>query len=194
MARMNAEAHLTEKWAGNPYLVQCDASRLPFPDGTFDVVMSYGLLEHFDSRSMDGLLREVVRTVRKGGIFVADIVHSRFSVRTIARWSNLIGSLAWHAVTLRWARLATVPAVYLDPFYENGLNADDWADALRRTGLRGVRVDVCRPFAPLALSGWLERSYVRLLQLLRPQWEWFDRTQPRWGRRWGWMYLAWGRK
>jgi hypothetical protein len=74
------------------------------------------------------------------------------------------------------------------------LGLEAWAEALLRADLHNVQLRVCRPFPPLALSGWPERVYVRLLQKLRPFWEWFDRTQPSWGRNWGWIYLVWGEK
>jgi len=194
VARLNAEHHLVKGADTRFYTVAGDTFRLPFADQAFDVVMSYGLLEHFAPDVLDEALNEAMRTLRPGGLFVADIAHSRFSVRTVATWVNLIGSLIIHAVTLRWQRLSGLPVAYLDPLYENDLDDQAWARALQFSGLHDVQVRICRPFPPLALSGWSERLYVQLLQRLRPLWEWFDRAQPRWGRKWGWIYLVWGTK
>ncbi len=48
-----------------------DASVLPFPDGTFDVVFSQGLLEHF--REPMPLLREQVRVLKPSGFLIVDV-------------------------------------------------------------------------------------------------------------------------
>lgn len=57
-----------------PSYVQCDATRLPFGDATFDTVFSaYGALPFVaDSQ---GLLREVARVLRPGGRLVFSVSH-----------------------------------------------------------------------------------------------------------------------
>jgi ubiquinone/menaquinone biosynthesis C-methylase UbiE len=45
--------------------VQADAARLPFPDGSFDTVISNHSLEHMDA--LDPVLHEIGRVVRRGG-------------------------------------------------------------------------------------------------------------------------------
>ncbi|MBN1886746.1 MAG: methyltransferase domain-containing protein [Thermoflexales bacterium] len=194
LARLNAACHLNQQSIERFSMARGNVFTLPFGDASFDLVASYGLLEHFAPGVLDQVLGEMLRVVRPGGMVIADIVPGCFSVRTLGMWVNLLGSLAAHALTLRWRRLPALPAAYLDSLYENELEAEAWAEALRGAGLRDVQVRVNRPFPPLALSGWPERLYVRLLQRVRPLWEWFDRAQPGWGRRWGWMYLAWGTK
>ena len=46
-----------------------EAVRLPFPDATFDVVLSTGLLEHFQDPSP--IVREMARVLRPGGALVS---------------------------------------------------------------------------------------------------------------------------
>jgi len=53
------------------HLVRADALRMPFREGTFDVVFHQGLLEHF--RDPQPLLRENVRITRRGGRVVVDV-------------------------------------------------------------------------------------------------------------------------
>jgi len=48
------------------YLV-ADARRLPFPDGTFDVVFSYGVLQHFSKADAAVAVAEIARTLKPGG-------------------------------------------------------------------------------------------------------------------------------
>lgn len=51
-------------------LVQGDARQLPFPPGSFDVVVDFGTCYHI-SRPHDAL-REVVRVLNPGGIFATE--------------------------------------------------------------------------------------------------------------------------
>jgi SAM-dependent methyltransferase len=44
-----------------------DARHLPFPDGSFDVVFSYGVLQHFSEADAVAAIREMGRVVRPGG-------------------------------------------------------------------------------------------------------------------------------
>lgn len=194
VAALNAHQHLTPEAHPRFHKTAGDTFALPFADATFDVVMSYGLLEHFGPEALDKALREISRTLRPGGMFIADIVHGRFSVRQVGVWLSLIASLLFHAATFRWQKLRMLPKAYLSHYFENDLDEHAWAQALTRAGLTGVQVRICHPYSPLALSGWSERFYVRLLTWGLPLWRWFDQTQPTWGRYWGWLYLAEGIK
>lgn len=59
-----------------------DACRMPYPDATFDVVFSQGLLEHFEDPRP--LIEEQVRVVRPGGSIVID-VPQRYSLYTVLK-------------------------------------------------------------------------------------------------------------
>jgi ubiquinone/menaquinone biosynthesis C-methylase UbiE len=62
--------------ADAPALVECDALRLPFGDGSFDAILSVCAIEHFDDggRSLD----EMARVLKPGGeIFMSADVLSR---------------------------------------------------------------------------------------------------------------------
>lgn len=63
-----------------------DVTNLSFPDESFDMVLSGGLLEHFDDPRP--ALREMVRTLRPGGTFYAAVVPRKlFSLhRPMHRW------------------------------------------------------------------------------------------------------------
>jgi SAM-dependent methyltransferase len=47
-------------------LLRMDATRMTFPDASFDVVHSYDVLEHVDD--VDAVLREIARVLRPGGM------------------------------------------------------------------------------------------------------------------------------
>jgi SAM-dependent methyltransferase len=194
LARLNMERHRAASEPGQIAMTTGNVLRLPFADAVFGVVMSYGLLEHFAPDVVDAVLNEVIRTLRPGGLFLADIVPGRFSVRTLGTWLSLIASIVFHALTLRWQRLSELPGAYLDALYENDLDDRAWSSALQRGGLHDVQVRICHPFPPLALSGQPEKIYVSLMRRLYPVWRWFHHTQPLWARWWGWLYLVWGVK
>ena len=68
---------------GAPALVEADALRLPFEDGSFDRVMSICAIEHFDDgeRALD----EMARVLRPGG----ELVMSADALTRAAQWPDL---------------------------------------------------------------------------------------------------------
>ena len=76
-------------------VVRADATRLPFPDGAFDLVVSSAVWEHIDD--VDAATREVGRVLRPGGLAVIQI----------ALFPSLQGGhhAAWHAISPESARL-----------------------------------------------------------------------------------------
>lgn len=69
------------------HLVQADALRMPFRDGSFDVVFHQGLLEHF--RDPMPLLRENARTLRRGGRAVVDVPQT-FHLYTVMKQTLML--------------------------------------------------------------------------------------------------------
>jgi SAM-dependent methyltransferase len=74
-------------------LVRADALRMPFRDGTFDVVFHQGLLEHF--RDPMPLLRENARVLARGGRVVVDVPQT-FHLYTVMKQA-LIALDRWFA-------------------------------------------------------------------------------------------------
>jgi ubiquinone/menaquinone biosynthesis C-methylase UbiE len=66
---------LAQKYYGEQGLsittVCCDAMYLPYRPGSFDFVFNAGVLEHFDDDSLERVLHEMVRVVRRGGWVLA---------------------------------------------------------------------------------------------------------------------------
>lgn len=63
-----------------------DARQLPFPDHTFDVVFSLGVVEHFSQTAI--AVREHARVARPGGYVV--ITTPRLSAVTLQRWYRYV--------------------------------------------------------------------------------------------------------
>lgn len=55
-----------------------NALDLPLADGSFDVVISCGLLEHFEDA--DVVIKEMARVLQAGGLFYSDICPRKFSL------------------------------------------------------------------------------------------------------------------
>ncbi len=108
-----------------------DAAQLPFADGSFDVVLSGGLLEHF--RDPARIVREMARVLRPGGLFYADIVPRKIS---LYRWAE-------RARMARDEHLA-------EGIYESDLPKRAWARVVAGAGLRDVRIVSAGVYPPYA--------------------------------------------
>ena len=63
----------------NVEVVETDATAMPFPDGSFSTVLSFTMLHHVPSVTLqDQLLAEAWRVLRPGGVFAGtDIAPGR---------------------------------------------------------------------------------------------------------------------
>lgn len=159
-----------------------DGFGLPFRDGAFAVVLSTGLLEHFEDPSP--IVREMARVLRPGGLFYSDIVPRKFS---------LFRSLEWTARLRRALAGGGEPA---DPFYERSFTRAQISRLLEGAGLAGVRVfpaGVIPPYAPvLYRSRRLREAQVRLVERTQRFWKSLDGTRVA---EWlGFYYFAWATK
>jgi SAM-dependent methyltransferase len=109
-----------------------DALRLPFPDASFEVVLSGGLLEHF--REPELVVREMARILRPGGLFYADIVPRKVS---LYRWAER-GRMA------RDEHLA-------EGIYESDLSKSAWRRLVASSGLRDVRIISAGVYPPYTM-------------------------------------------
>lgn len=109
--------------AGMPvHVLGGDGFRLPFRDGTFDVVFHQGLLEHFRKAQADILLQENVRVLKKGGLLLVD-VPQRYHVYTLVK-HILIAAGKWFAGWERSFSVGELSAVFsrlgLTPVFSYG--------------------------------------------------------------------------
>lgn len=66
-----AVAHATRKYQRtNTTFIQGSVNRLPFPEATFDLVVSFETIEHVDSGHQEAFLLEIKRVLRPDGILV----------------------------------------------------------------------------------------------------------------------------
>jgi SAM-dependent methyltransferase len=122
-------------------LVCGDAGHLPFEDGAFAAVTALGVLEH--CADLPAALREVRRVLRPGGRFLVRTVN-RFSLLPephVGLWGAGYLPRAWADRYVRWR----TGQRYLHHYPRSG---GGMARALRRAGLRPVRVTAARTLAP----------------------------------------------
>lgn len=92
-----ARAHL-EALGLEGNVLEGDAEQLPFPDATFDLVSSNGVLHH--TPDMPAALREIARVLRPGGRFVL-ILYNRASLHYWLQQVLVEGILRGHLFTER---------------------------------------------------------------------------------------------
>jgi SAM-dependent methyltransferase len=146
--------------------VAADAFRLPFPEGTFDAVLSTGLLEHFADPFP--LILEMARVLRSRGVFYADIV---------PRKCSLFRSLDWLG---RIKRAVDGAAEGTGALFERSFTSRDIRDLLDRAGLVNPRIfpaGVVPPYIPILYrSRHLRDAQVRLVERTQALWKGLDGT------------------
>src|SRR5438094_6069951 len=141
-----------------------DVEHIPFPDNTFDVVVSLGVIEYLESDEQ--ALREIRRVLKPGGRAVIAISNGRSVVRRIDGVLFRLVSLlrpAYHWLKYRFrgnpvppppAPAATVPRALYQRFYRSR-----WLRLLRGVNLEPEEW-ICHSW------GWLRSPLGPLVQLL----------------------------
>lgn len=143
------QERLGGRFAGRLALVRGSVYELPFPDGAFDAVVSFG---YASAASYEGAEREVARVLRPGGVAVID-----FASPSLYHW------LATPAATLRWYRRFRQPGQGTYHFGRAGLR-----EHFEPAGLRLEAVRYLNAYPPLervARQRWsatLDRWMARL--------------------------------
>lgn len=77
------------RWHGDVPIQQVRGTSLPFPDRSFDIVMSFDVFEHIPDS--DAHLREVRRVLRPGGTYL---------IQTPNKWTNVVfETIRWRSFT-----------------------------------------------------------------------------------------------
>lgn len=164
--------------------LKADACALPFSSGSFDLVMSFGLLEHFADIARP--ISEQLRVLRPGGLFFADIVTRRFSVDSLSRFPARLK----RGLGGRWGQAATGGR---PGFYENRFPLSFYLETIERCGGQILFARGNRPVTSLNLPG-LGRLALRFYQSdpLQRAWRRFDLCGGALARFWGagWWVLA----
>ncbi len=175
--------------------VLADVCGTPFRNASFDVVMSFGLIEHFVDVS--AIIREMVRVLRPGGLVFLDIVPRRFNVQTVANAVyNWYAALAFGVLTGQprsgWRR---AKEQFVPPYFENEYTMEQYAGWMEEAGLVDVRITGSNPFPRLYLPSLLDAVFLRFMVAMLPWWRRFDAKPDGWiKRRWARAWWAHGVK
>lgn len=137
-----------------------DAEKLPFGDGSFDFVYSWGVIHH--SPDPQAAAREILRVLRPDGKFAVMIYHRR----------SMVGYMLW----LRYALLRGRPFTSLDEIYARylespGTKAYSPEEARNLfAGARQVRMRVVLTHGDLLEGGVGQRHEGGLLSFARRIW------------------------
>ena len=173
-----------------------DCLNLPYDDGSFDLVFSIGLLEHFDN--LDRVIEQQVRVLAPGGMFIGYVVpHLPDCVQKDFEWINdLLRAVLPTETTQAAAGKAEV--------YRSDLLSPPYLEAMERARLRECESDGTYPLPMIShspsfpfslLPPAAETSLVATFQ------RWLDERQAATGTDpWrcpegeGQAFLVWGRK
>ena len=168
--------------------LKADANCLPLPDSSFDLVMSFGLLEHFSD--VEHPIAEQMRVLRPGGLFFADIVTGRFSVDSFSRFPARLKRALANLVRGQWR---AVLALGRPDLYENSLPLSTFSKIVEK---HGGQVQFARGDRPVTSFNvpLLGPLFLRLYKTPSVQraWRRFDLSGSRFSRFWGagWWLLA----
>ena len=157
-----------------------DANRLDFPDGIFDVVVSIGLLEHFEDISQP--LREQLRVLRPGGrCFCYVVPENRANVQKYFRFINAL-------LRKLFASGKVASGSPKQPVYRTASLSRDYVEVLTRMGAGDVEARGMYPMPmispspefpftlmhPAAERGltWLYRAVLRLRAVFKSEHPW----------------------
>lgn len=87
VAGVDVEPSMVELAGEHHPAVAADARSLPFPDDSFEAVVSVHALMEMDD--LDAVLRESARVLAPGGVFVAIVEHPFASGRKVDRYSDV---------------------------------------------------------------------------------------------------------
>lgn len=167
-----------------------DMNSLPFADNEFDLVYTGGVLEFF--ANIKEPIREIVRVLKPGGLFVVNVVPNKFSCQTLADIERTLVHALKNLLLLRW-REVFVRLNHLPPGVSRA-TLKVYISALESAGLNKVAGYGVTPFPALSLGRMGERAYVRLMKCLLPQWRRFNRSHSFWSEIWGMAYTVYGTK
>lgn len=171
--------------------VMGNVKKIAFADNSFDVVMSFGILEHFED--VEPVISEMVRVLKPGGVFLADIIPNKFTGQKLANVEIFVALFLKRLFTLRLKNIIKESCV-TTPFYENSVPKKEYKRIMQEKGLEKVKITGTRPFPFLALPLCLEKTYVQVLRSLMWFWKWFDESELKFTDIWGLGWYVFGIK
>jgi ubiquinone/menaquinone biosynthesis C-methylase UbiE/uncharacterized protein YbaR (Trm112 family) len=109
------------------YFINCDTERLPFKDGSFDVIFGSAIIHHFPNTEKG--VSEIHRVLREGGVYLG--INETVTSSVFTLFSN---SRLWHVRGRAKERGIT----------EKVFGYSEWIKLFSQAGFKDVRVDLER--------------------------------------------------
>jgi len=171
-----------------------DLNTIPALDGSYDLVHSYGVLEHFEE--IEKPMEEMLRVLKPGGVFFADIVPANQGL--IHQVANLMNHTAIFAGSLLRLRLRKWWGFFnmekRDKFYVNRHPLKNYLDVLKKIGLTDIKSGGYGLFPDLALPTFLKRKYLSFILRHRDRGIAFNKSGSAFSRQAGFGWWIYGVK
>lgn len=166
----NRKVHPTEAKTKCTYRVG-DVRALPYADGSIAGYLSMGVVEHFDEKEREVILREAARCLRPGGIAVITVPHFSLARTMRAMAGGFEEEVARETRIARGREIGKPEADDGAAFYQFYFTAKEICGQIERAGLRVVELDGydCR-------RGWIDAFGTGWEKAMR----WIERRGPKW--------------
>lgn len=155
----------------------CDCAAIDFPDTTFDVVYSHGVLHHVEN--VAPCIAEIRRVLKPGGIFIAGMYHT-YSLHHLY-WLLYHGLLKGRLLQLGYRALMSTVEYGAD-----GTNARPYVKTYSSAELKGLLKDFSSVRFKIA---HISPHWTARLNRVMPQ-AWIDGLESHWG----WYILAYAER
>ncbi|MBN1125372.1 MAG: methyltransferase domain-containing protein [Sedimentisphaerales bacterium] len=156
--------------APNVEFVLIDATKSPFPDESFDVVVAFQVIEHIPPTQVGTFLEQCRRLLRPGGTLFLTTPNRRFRLWPFQKPLNRD-----HYQEFSVARLEKVLRNYFSSVEMAGIRGVDWIERIERTRMHRSMMDVYIRYPILRFFG-RSPSFNRRKQLRK--WYWLGQFEP----------------
>jgi len=98
------ESNAKLEGVSNIYFVQGDATKLPFEDNYFDTIISNYCIHNIPSKNRQEILKEALRTLKKGGTFAIHDIYSKGKYGDMDLFIKELKEEGYEKVELIWTK------------------------------------------------------------------------------------------
>ncbi len=143
--------------------IQDDINDMPFEDKTFDLVLSFGVLEHF--KDINRPIEEMIRVLKPGGIFFADIVPEKFSIHKLVDMMNYLVLFCYMVIKLKFRAGYRFLKNCRTKYFVNSTSLEEYLCAIKMNGLKETKSGGYGPFPSFILPKSLRKTYLDFIRM-----------------------------
>jgi 2-polyprenyl-3-methyl-5-hydroxy-6-metoxy-1,4-benzoquinol methylase len=134
-----------------------DINNLPFENASFDFVISFGLLEHFEN--IDVPISEMSRVLKPHGYFLADVIPKRLSLRIIEDSFLAFQIFINRLINLKFKKIKDFLKPFNPDFFENSFSIKIYTKTLEKNNFNNIQVRGIRFYPFFSLPPFLDKFY-----------------------------------